>query len=71
MKFSKSVLQLLDAAIGQQLDTVDLTKQSKLALELLQARREIRAALDSPRKPDTSLAESIGIVNGQYIPETK
>lgn len=59
MKFSKSVLQLLDSAIGQQLDTIDLAKpaSAKLAVELLQARREIRAAL-APTKP--SVVEAFG-----------
>jgi hypothetical protein len=52
MRFSKSVLQILDNAIGQQLDTVDLTKQAKLAVELLQARRDVRAALNSKVSPE-------------------
>ena len=47
MKFSKSVLLIIDNAIGQQLDTIDLAKpaSAKLAVELLQARRDVRAVL--------------------------
>jgi hypothetical protein len=63
MRFSKSVLQIIDSAIGQQLDVVDLTKQSKLAIELLQARREIRAALAQPSKVPCTISDGMDYVN--------
>jgi hypothetical protein len=51
MKFSKSVLLIIDNAIGQQLDTIDLAKSAKLAVELLQARRIVRDQLSLQTKP--------------------
>lgn len=50
LNVSARVMTIIDNAISAQLDTINLAKDGKLALELLQARRDIRTAQSA--KPD-------------------